>query len=258
MASSEITDPSYHQILGVRFFNGPAQKAVEIAMQGGLVVVPSAPVLLAMVNDPSTCQALLHSDLAITDSGLMVLLWRLVKGERLQRVSGLEYLKLLLKEPSLRAPGSLFWVMPSLDTMEKTLQWLKKEGYPTTGEDCYIAPRYGAGRVADPALLEIVNERKPAHIIMAIGGGVQEKLAYYLKTGACYRPALHCTGAAIGFLSGDQVRIPDWADRFFLGWLFRCLHTPGLYVPRYWRARKLIPLLLKYRERCPGRAGDLG
>ena len=151
----------------------------------------------------------------------MVLLWRLVKRERLQRVSGLEYLKLLLDEPSLREPGALFWVMPSLDTMEKTLQWLKKAGYPTTGEDCYIAPRYGSGQVADPALLEIVNERKPAHIIMAIGGGVQEKLAYYLKMGACYRPALHCTGAAIGFLSGDQVRIPDWADRFFLGWLFR-------------------------------------
>ena len=255
MASSENTDPTYHQILGVRFFNGPAKKAVEIGMGGGLVVVPSAPVLLAMVNDSATCQALLNSDLSITDSGLMVLLWRFIKGERLQRVSGLEYLKLLLEERSLRERGAVFWVMPSTETREKTLQWLKKEGYPTTSEDCYLAPRYGSGPVADPELLEIINKKKPAHVIMAIGGGVQEKLANYLKMGADYRPGLHCTGAAIGFLSGDQVRIPDWADRFFLGWLFRCLHTPGLYVPRYWKARKLVPLLLKYRERCPGKAG---
>ena len=252
MTSPGNSSPNYHQILGVRFFNGPGRIAVQIAMCGGLVVVPSAPVLLAMAEDPATCEALLQSDLAITDSGLMVLLWRLIKGVRLERVSGLEYLKLLLEERSLREPGALFWVMPSQETMEKTLAWLKKEGYPTTREDCYLAPRYGAGKIADPALLEIVNARKPAHIIMAIGGGVQEKLAYYLKTGAKYHPGLHCTGAAIGFLSGDQVRIPEWADHFYLGWLFRCLHTPGQFVPRYWRARKLIPLLLKFRERCPG------
>ena len=251
MSSQTITDSSYHQILGVQFFTGNARDAVAIGMRGGLVVVPSAPVLLAMAEDPYTCEALLNSDFAITDSGLMVLLWRLMKHVRLQRVSGLEYLRLLLEQPALREPGSTFWVMPSVATMEKTLQWLKQQGYPTTQEDCYIAPHYGSGRVTDPDLLKIVNERKPAHIIMAIGGGVQEKLAYAIKMGACYRPALHCTGAAIGFLSGDQVHIPNWADRFYLGWLFRCFHAPERFIPRYWKARMLVPLLLKYRERAP-------
>lgn len=251
MSTPELTDSRYHRILGVLFFTGEARDAVEIGMRGGLVVVPSAPVLLAMAEDPYTHEALLNSDFAITDSGLMVLLWRLLKRESLHRVSGLEYLKLLLDQPALREPGSTFWVMPSIATMEKTLQWLKEQGYPTTREDCYIAPQYESGRVTDPELLKIINERKPAHIIMAIGGGVQEKLAYSLKMGACYRPALHCTGAAIGFLSGDQVRIPDWADWFYLGWLFRCLHAPGRFIPRYWKARMLIPLLLKYRENAP-------
>ena len=246
-----MLESSYHQILGVQFFTGEPREAVAIGMRGGLVVVPSAPVLLAMASDPYTCEALLNCDLSITDSGLMVLLWRLIKRVRLRRISGLEYLRLLLEEPSLRAPRSVFWVMPSVDTMEKTLQWLEKQGYPTTRDDCYIAPRYSQGRVIDPELLEIINTRRPAHVIMAVGGGVQEKLAYYLKVGACYRPALHCTGAAIGFLSGDQVRIPDWADRFYLGWLFRCLHAPGRFIPRYWNARKLIPLLWKYRDRPP-------
>jgi len=251
MTSLNRADGPYRQILGVRFFTGQAREAVAIGLSGGLVVVPSAPVLLAMADDPYTCEALLNSDFAITDSGLMVLLWRLMGHEKLPRVSGLEYLKLLLEEPALREPGATFWVMPSVATMEKTLPWLQSRGFPTTREDCYVAPRYGTGQVVDPDLLKIVNMRKPAHIIMAIGGGVQEKLAYYLKVGATYRPGLHCTGAAIGFLSGDQVRIPDWADRFFLGWFFRCLHAPGLFIPRYWNARKLIPLMLKYRERSP-------
>ena len=251
MSTPEHRDPSRCRILGIDFFTGPAQEAVAIGLCGGLVVVPSAPVLLAMADDPYTGEALLNCDLAITDSGLMVLLWRLLKHESLCRVSGLEYLKLLLAEPCLRAPGALFWVMPSIATMEKTLPWLQQQGFPITAEDCYIAPRYGKGRVSDPALLEIVNARKPVHIIMAIGGGVQEKLAYSLKVGACYRPGLHCTGAAIGFLTGDQAHIPDWADHLYLGWLLRCLNAPGQFVPRYWKARKLIPLLLKYREHSP-------
>jgi len=251
MSSREVSDKNYHRILGIDFFTGEAREAVALGLRGGLVVVPSAPVLLAMAEDPYTREALLNSDLAITDSGLMVLLWRFIKRVKLRRVSGLEYLRLLLDDPALQAPGSTFWVMPTVATMEKTLHWMNRKGYPTTREDCYIAPRYGSAHVTDPALLEIINRRKPAHIVMAIGGGVQEKLAYYLKMGACYRPAIHCTGAAIGFLSGDQARIPDWADRLYLGWLFRCLHAPGRFIPRYWNARKLIPLLLKYRERCP-------
>jgi UDP-N-acetyl-D-mannosaminuronic acid transferase (WecB/TagA/CpsF family) len=241
----------YRQILGVRFFVGDAKGAVELGLQGGLVVVPSAPVLLAMKEDASTAAALVCSDLAITDSGLMVLLWRLMRGEKLTRVSGLEYLKLLLEEHCLREPGALFWVMPSEATLEKSLCWLRQEGFPTTREDCYLAPFYGGGEIADPALLEIINTRKPAHIIMAVGGGVQEKLAHYLKKGAHYRPGIHCTGAAIGFLSGDQARIPDWADRYFLGWLMRCLQAPGRFIPRYWAARKLVALMLKYGERSP-------
>ncbi len=246
-----VPDFPFCRVLGIPFFNGPAREAVAIGMRGGLVVVPSAPVLLAMARDPFTCEALLHSDLAITDSGLMVLLWRWLNRERLNRVSGLEFLKLLLEEPALREPADLFWVMPSIATMEKTLHWLNQRGFPVTRDDCYIAPRYGPGRVGDTELLGHINTRRPAHIIMAIGGGVQEKLAYFLKQGAVYRPSLYCTGAAIGFLTGDQARIPDWADRFYLGWLFRCLHAPGQFVPRYWRARKLIPLLFRYRDRPP-------
>lgn len=246
-----MSNEPYRQILGVRFFVGSASEAVALGLQGGLVVVPSAPVLLAMVDDESTAAALLDSDLAITDSGLMVLLWRWMKGEKLTRVSGLEYLRLLLEAPALREPGALFWVMPTEATLEKSLSYLHTQGFPTTREDCYVAPFYGGGAVADPALLEIINARKPAHVIMAVGGGVQEKLSHYLKQGAHYRPGIHCTGAAIGFLSGDQARIPDWADRYFLGWLMRCLQAPGRFIPRYWAARKLVALMLKYGERSP-------
>ena len=71
-------DPHYRQILGVRFFVGDAPEAVEIGVRGGLVVVPAAPALLELRRDPEYRQALLESDLAITDSGFLVILWNLL------------------------------------------------------------------------------------------------------------------------------------------------------------------------------------
>jgi UDP-N-acetyl-D-mannosaminuronic acid transferase (WecB/TagA/CpsF family) len=64
-------------------------------------------------------------------------------------------------------------------------------------------------------------------------------------------PAIHYIGAAIAFLSGDQVNIPVWADRLYMGWLLRTLSDPKRYLPRYWDARLLLPLMLRYRSELP-------
>jgi UDP-N-acetyl-D-mannosaminuronic acid transferase (WecB/TagA/CpsF family) len=223
-------------------------------MQGGLVVAPSAPVLLGLEEDPVHRQAVRSSALAITDSGLMVFLWKLLTGEEITRVSGLAYLKLLLEQPELRIPGATFWVMPSIATMNRNLAWLQHHGLPVTEEDCYVAPQYGQNGaiISDPALIAAVNRKRAPQIIMAVGGGTQEKLGADLLRCVNYRPAVHCTGAAIGFLSGAQTRIPMWADQCRLGWLFRCLGEPAKFVPRYWEARKLFNLMLQYHGRLPG------
>jgi UDP-N-acetyl-D-mannosaminuronic acid transferase (WecB/TagA/CpsF family) len=88
-------------------------------------------------------------------------------------------------------------------------------------------------------------------VILTIGGGSQERLGLYLKQRLSYRPAIHCIGAAIAFLSGDQVHIPVWVDKLYLCWLFRCLSNPKRHIPRYWSARKLVALMWRYRNRLP-------
>ena len=79
---------SYQNILGIRFFTGSAKAAVQIGLAGGLVVVPAAPALVELRTNKSYREALLNADLVITDSGLMVLLWRLLTGQMIPRVSG--------------------------------------------------------------------------------------------------------------------------------------------------------------------------
>jgi len=109
-----------------------------------------------------------------------------------------------------------------------------------------------------------VKERLSKDIIICLGGGGQERFGYFLKQAigretkcgvfgdnAARLPGIHCVGAAIGFLTGDQVRIPALVDYLYLGWLWRCISAPRQFVPRYWKAARLVLLLWRYREKVP-------
>ncbi len=244
----QINPALERQILGVRFFVGPVEEAVRRALAGGLVVVPSAPNLVDPLLDPVCREALTTADLAIADSGFMVLVWRLLTGEKIERLSGLRYLKRLLEEPALDEPGAMFWVMPGADAVRRLLAW--RPG--AAAADCYVAPMYPrGGPIEDAALLERIRERRPAHIVIALGAGTQERVGLFLRRECGYRPGLHGVGAAIGFLTGDQVNIPPWADRFYLGWLIRLLRDPVQFWPRLWKAFRVLPLMIRYREQLP-------
>jgi UDP-N-acetyl-D-mannosaminuronic acid transferase (WecB/TagA/CpsF family) len=139
--------------------------------------------------------------------------------------------------------------MPSKVEMEVNLAWLNQNGFPITEEQSYVAPFYSEGPIADPSLLSWIEARQPAYVIINLGGGVQERLGFYLKQNLSYRPSLVCVGAAVAFITGLQAPIPAWADSWMLGWLFRCLHSPQKFIPRYWKALRLIVIMAKYRDR---------
>jgi len=239
-----------HRILGIDFFDGPVSAAIAKMRRGGLLVVPAAPALKDLDRNAGYRESLLNADLAIADSAFMVLIWNAIQRDHIHRLSGLEYLRALLLEADVRQPGNTLWIMASPTSARLNLAWLKEQGIDVP-EDCvYMAPLYGAN-IDDPILLERLNCLSPKHVIVTVGGGTQERLGLYLKRNLTYVPAIHCIGAAIAFLSGDQVNIPVWADKYYLGWLFRSLSEPKRYFPRYWEARKLFGLMLRYRDKLP-------
>jgi UDP-N-acetyl-D-mannosaminuronic acid transferase (WecB/TagA/CpsF family) len=240
----------FRQILGIRFFVGDADEAVARMSSGGLLVVPAAPALKNLDHDPAYREALQGADLVITDSAFMVMIWNRLKRDSIRRVSGLKYLSLLLKQPDFYQPGGSFWIMASEASARKNTAWLRRRGIELAPSDCYVAPLYGKN-ISDPALLKLIDERRPRHVVVTLGGGTQERLGLYLRSELDCKPSIHCVGAAIAFLSGDQVLIPSWADRMYLGWLFRCLSDPRRYMPRYWDARKLLSLMVRYGSSLP-------
>lgn len=238
------------RILGVDFYLGAAHQAVDRMSKGGLLVVPAAPALKDIQTNAAYREALLNADLVITDSAFMVLVWNLLQEDSIKRLSGLEYLRELLRREEVRRPGGCVWVMAGEQSAKRNLAWLKGEDIDVPSECVHIAPMHG-DEVSDPELLEIIERLRPQHVIVTIGGGTQERLGLYLKQNLSYLPAIHCIGAAIAFLSGDQVCIPVWADKLYLGWLFRSLSEPRRYFPRYWQARKLFSLIHRYRDQAP-------
>ncbi len=248
--NSDTHREPFRQILGLQFFTGTAVEAVDRMNDGGLLVVPAAPALKDLPCNRGYREALLDADLTITDSAFMVLIWNVLQGDHIRRVSGLAYIRELLQRSDIRQAGA-FWVMAGPKSAGQNAGWLRSNGIAVAQEDIYVAPVYNKERIDDQTLLGLLHERQPRHVVLTIGGGTQERLGSYIKNNVDFRPAIHCIGAAIAFLSGDQVRIPQWADRMYLGWLFRCVAEPRRYVSRYWGARKLLLLILRYRQNLP-------
>ena len=152
----------------------------------------------------------------------------------------------------MREPNATFWVMPTEEAQKRNIAWLKSKQISVEEQNCFIAPLYPRiGPVIDSDLLAAIIKLKPRFVFICTGSGSQEKLGFWLKQNLPYRPTICCIGAAIGFLSGDQIRIPNWGDRLCLGWLLRCLSEPTKFIPRYAKATRLVWLILRYREKAP-------
>lgn len=244
------------QILGITFSDGPVESLISKALKGGLVVVPSGPGLVVdLLKNPDYRMAVKTADLALPDSGAMVLFWKLFRGKSIERVSGLRFLKHLLMENALKESGATFWVHPTQGQKTVNENWLRKQGFNIPDKSNYVAPMYPQRDIEDHSLWEFLKYENPKAIVLCIGGGVQERLGWWLREQ--YRkedrscPPIISTGAAIGFLSGNQVNVPNWADKFFLTWLVRCISNPKIYIPRYWSALPLAWLILRYGKKCP-------
>src|ERR1700736_1688714 len=116
------------RILGISFFNGTAVEAVdEISRTGGLLVAPVSPALLKLKYDEDYRRALQEANLAIPDSSLLVLLWKIATGRALRNLSGLGYLKCLLRDAAFRKT-KVFWVVLSEQAKQRAVNWLSAQG----------------------------------------------------------------------------------------------------------------------------------
>src|ERR1044071_9711061 len=103
--------PSASQVLGISLFSGDVDEVIALMIQrGGFLIAPSGTCFARLREDEMYRRAVIAADLAIADSGLMVLLWRLLRREKVARISGLQYLRHLLRKLKGEKAGEVFWV----------------------------------------------------------------------------------------------------------------------------------------------------
>jgi UDP-N-acetyl-D-mannosaminuronic acid transferase (WecB/TagA/CpsF family) len=239
------------RILGISFFTGTVAEAVEQqGRNGGYVVIPAAPALIKLRYDEEYRRAMQNADLALADSGLLALLWRLAAGRRLTRISGITYFRYLFEHGGIQAGESVFWIFASDRAKGKAIGWLAERGLRVEEQSCFTASASPSSS-QDYAILVRIEEDKPKHVVIAMAGGGQEKLALYLRDYLLYRPSIHCIGDALGFLSGEERTMPEWAERTHLGWLMRLLAQPRMFFPRIGIAFALVRMVFKYRSELP-------
>lgn len=248
----------FQKILGLQFWKKDLSLLLKHLGVGHFLIAPSAPSVLGLREDKDYREAVQNADLAIADSGLMCLCWNLTNPfKRVCRISGYRFLWMLIDSGRLNPPGHSFWVMASEHDEKAGIDWLNtQKNFTLTKNDTYIAPQYPSGPIFDRALLNQLNRQQPPFIILNIGGGTQERLGYFLRKNLVYPATIICTGAALGFMTGRQTYIPDWADKCYLGWLWRCAGNPTLFVPRYFKGLLFIPLFLRFREQLPDLKGS--
>lgn len=231
-------------MFGIRFIDASFTEIFDELKKGGIMIAPSAPSLTPITHDIVYHNSLKNSNFAILDSGLFCLLLLLFKGIKVKKLSGLAFLRKFLKTDFQEE--SLFLIEPSCMDATANRALLLSYGYTLNKSHQYIAPIYKQGEIVDLELMNILKKVRPKYLLINLGGGVQERLASSIKD-HLNDPSLSiiCTGAAISFLTERQAKIPEYLDNVYLGWLMRCLFDYKKFIPRYFQALKIIPMVYK-------------
>ena len=246
---TRATDTPRERILGVYFFNSTAADAIaHINAIGGCAVMPASPALTKLSYDESYRAALQAADVVLPDSELLVLIWKLVSGQSLRKISGIDYLRELAREPSFRDARKV-WIVATADAKERGHAFLSRVGAFGPNDHFLIRDQASASG-QDHAVLQEIEARKPEHVVIALRGG-QEQLGIYLRDYLLHRPRIHCVGAALGLLSGEERAIPRAFERLHIGWLARLLSQPRLILPRIGIALSVAIMIIRYRSELP-------
>jgi|LakMenEpi03Aug12_release.lakeMendotaPanAssembly.Ray.scaffolds.fasta_scaffold284939_2 N-acetylglucosaminyldiphosphoundecaprenol N-acetyl-beta-D-mannosaminyltransferase len=232
-------------IFDIKFIDANVDEIYHEIEKGGFMIAPSAPSLTLLELDENYRASMKNSNFAIFDSSLLCLLLLLTKGIKVQKISGLKFLKFFLEKIKHYENDSIFLIDPTLRDMQKNRMLINSHKYQLQKSHQYIAPIYNKSPIIDIELLKLLEKLKPKWILINLGGGVQEMLADYIKSNISFKASILCTGAAIAFITGEQAKIPTIIDRMYLGWLMRCLVDGKKFIPRYIKGLKIVFMLIR-------------
>lgn len=186
---------------------------------------------LNCAHDNPELQTILResNSLNIPDGAGVVLLSRLLYGERLNKLRGPDFFKQSMNDPDF-PEGSIFLIGVRSDVVQAIEKILSERNPPTFVK--YKIINYG--KVSEAESKEIIREIKEANskfIFLGIGTPYQDFLAREIAREV---PAICvCVGVAFDFYAGFLPESPKILQRMGLEWLFRLGCEPKRLFRRY-------------------------
>ena len=204
------------------------------------IATPNPEMVMLAEGDAIFRLALQGADLNLVDGFGLALALRWLTHQSIHRVAGADFLEALLAH--LRGAERLFF-LGGLCGVAARAAAVAGERWETAVVGV-AEPPYGTYRRVDATVLEVsahrdlinlINERQPSVLIIALGHGLQEKwLMEYLPSCPSVRVAV-AVGGSLDYLSGNIRRAPSALRRIGLEWLWRLGRQPTR-LPRIFRA----------------------
>ena len=216
-----------------------------------LSTLPDGKLLINTINahsynnaqkDPLFAEALLRGGALIPDGESIVLAFRWLRHEHIERIPGWDLFEYEMERLNQKG-GTCFF----LGASEKTLQLIKEKArvvYPHITVETYSPPYKPEFSDEDNrAMIDAVNRVKPDLLWVGMTAPKQEKWAYTHYDKLDVKGHIGTIGAVFDFFAGTVERAPEAWQKRGMEWAYRLLKEPR----RMWR-RYLLGNLIFFRH----------
>ena len=199
-------------------------------LSGDYLCVSNVHTTVMSYDDPAYCAVQNGGIMAIPDGGPLSSVGRKRGFTQMERTTGPDYLKEMLKISEKEGYRHFFYGSTE-ETLEKLRKHLAKE-YPNLQlAGMYSPPFRALSNEEDWQIVELINESHADFVWVGLGAPKQEYWMAEHQGRIC--GFMIGVGAAFDYLAGNISRAPIWMQKANLEWLYRLLQEPKRLFKRY-------------------------
>lgn len=199
-------------------------------LSGDYMCVSNVHTTVMSDDDPSYCAVQNGGIMAIPDGGPLSSVGRKRGAAQMQRTTGPDYLKKILKISAENGYRHYFYGS-SEETLEKLEKHLMREYPGVQVAGMYSPPFRSLSPEEDQEIIRMINESHADFVWVGLGAPKQEFWMHEHQ--GKIDGFMVGVGAAFDYLAGNIKRAPAWMQKMNLEWLYRLLQEPKRLFKRY-------------------------
>lgn len=202
------------------------------------IVTVNPEFVMAARRDPEFQMILNQADLSVADGKGIAFAARRV-GHRLRaRITGVDLIWDIVQYAA--ANGHSLYLLGAKQGVAQQAAYKIRERYP---DITIVAAESGYRRwhrhIKDTKLVEMINRKQPAVLLVAFGHGKQEKWIYHNLPSLPSVQVAMGVGGSFDYISGRVSRAPQLMQKLGLEWLYRLVRQP-------WRLPRIMTAVIKF------------